>query len=142
MVKVKEVSHTVFINETSNWIVQLIRYIFVGGIAFFVDFGLLYVCTEYGGLYYLLSATISFIAGLIVNYFLSTKWIFTKSKISNSYLEFLIYGIIGVIGLLINDFVMYLFTDVVNIHYMVSKLITAIIVMGWNFIGRRSILFN
>ena len=85
MVKLKGISQKIFINKTSNWMLQLFRYVFVGGFSFIVDYGLLYICTEYGGIHYLLSATISFLAGLIVNYILSTKWIFTKSKISNTY---------------------------------------------------------
>ena len=140
--KIKEIINKVFINETSNWIAQLIRYVFVGGGAFCVDYGLLYLCTDFGHVHYLLSATLSFIAGLIVNYVLSTKWIFTKSRISNSLIEFVIYAIIGVVGLVLNDLLMYIFTDRLYIHYLISKLITAVIVMGWNFIGRRTILFK
>jgi putative flippase GtrA len=142
MENLKEISKILFTNETTNWGVQLIRYVFVGGFAFVVDYGLLLVLTELGHFHYLISATISFIAGLIVNYIISTKWIFTKSKISSTTIEFMIYSIIGVIGLLLNDLLMYFFTEWIHIHYLVSKLITAAIVMGWNFIGRRTILFN
>lgn len=138
----KEISKKVFINETTNWVFQLIRYVFVGGLAFIVDYGLLYIFTEYGHFHYLISATISFLAGLIINYIISTRWIFTKSKISNTSIEFMIYSIIGIVGLVLNDFLMYAFTEWIHIHYMISKLITAAIVMGWNFIGRRTILFN
>ena len=122
--------------------VQFMRYIFVGGFAFVVDYFLLYICTELGRLHYLLSATLSFVVGLIVNYILSTKWIFTKSKISSTTIEFFVYGIIGVIGLILTDILLYIFTDLMHIHYMISKIITAVIVMIWNFIGRRTILFK
>ncbi len=131
-----------FIYTTTNWFVQLFRYTFVGGFAFIVDYVLLYVCTEFAGFHYILSATISFAAGLIVNYAISTKWIFTNSKISNTAIEFTIYGIIGIIGLILNDILLYIFTEYAKIHYMISKLITAAIVMGWNFVGRRAILFK
>lgn len=131
-----------FLEETTNWKIQFFRYVFVGGFSFFVDYGLLFFLTEFFHLHYIVSATISFIAGLIVNYLLSTKWIFRKSKLSNTTLEFIIYGIIGVIGLILNNILLYVFTDLLSIHYMISKLITAIIVMGWNFFGRRIILFN
>lgn len=131
-----------FFNETTNWKIQLFRYVFVGGFSFIVDYGLLFLLTDFFHLHYLISATISFIAGLVVNYLLSTKWIFRKSKLSNTTLEFLIYGIIGVVGLILNNILLYVFTDLLNIHYMISKLITAVIVMGWNFFGRRIILFK
>lgn len=130
------------INDTNNWFAQLFRYVIVGGIAFLVDYGLLFALTEYLHFHYLLSATISFIAGLIVNYAISTRWIFRHSKLDNRLMEFIIYSLIGVIGLLINNIILYLLTDFFHIHYMLSKLITAAIVMGWNFIGRKIILFK
>lgn len=130
------------INDTNNWFAQLFRYVIVGGIAFFVDYGLLFALTEFLHFHYLLSATISFIAGLIVNYAISTRWIFRHSKLDNRLMEFIIYSLIGVIGLLVNNVMLYLLTDYFHIHYMLSKLITAAIVMGWNFVGRKIILFK
>ena len=128
--------------KTNNTWLQLFRYAIVGGISFVVDYGLLYVFTEWGHFHYLVSATLSFIAGLIVNYIISVKWIFTKSKLNSRSAEFTIYGIIGVVGLLLNNVLMYLFTDHLHVHYMISKLISAAIVLGWNFFGRRIILFK
>lgn len=128
--------------ETTDWKIQLFRYVIVGGISFIVDYSLLFVLTEHVGLHYIVSATISFIAGLIVNYTISTNWIFRNSKLSNTIVEFIIYGAIGVVGLVLNNILLYLFTDILHIHYMISKLITAALVMGWNFVGRRIILFN
>ncbi len=131
-----------FIDETTDWKIQFVRYFFVGGAAFIVDYGLLVILTELFNFHYLLSATISFIAGLVVNYLISISWIFKNSKLSNTILEFLIYGAIGVVGLLLNNVLLYFFTDIIHIHYMISKLITAALVMIWNFFGRRIILFN
>ena len=131
-----------FLKETDNWFIQLFRYCFVGGLAFIVDYGLLVLLTEVCGLHYLISATISFIAGLIVNYLLSTSWIFRKSKLENKWAEFIVFAIIGVIGLGLNNLLLYLFTDIIHIHYMISKLITTGIVMIWNFGARKIILFT
>ena len=130
------------VNESNDWFTQLFRYVIVGGFAFIIDYGLLYVLTEYCHLYYIVSATISFIAGLVVNYLISTHWIFRHSKLDNRFVEFIIYGIIGVVGLLINNSMLYLLTDYLHVHYMISKLITAAVVMGWNFVGRKVILFK
>jgi len=127
---------------TDNSMVQLLRYCFVGGFAFLVDAGGLYVLTEYAGMYYLLSATVSFIAGLTVNYLLSTTWIFRKSKLRSRWAEFLIYSVIGVIGLGLNTIMLYFLTDIIHIYYMLSKIITAAVVMLWNFFARKIILFK
>lgn len=131
-----------FVNETNNIITQLFRYGIVGGVSFIVDYGLLYVFTELFHFHYLISASLSFIAGLVVNYSISIRWIFKYSKLKNRSAEFTIYGIIGIVGLFLNNFLMYILTDFFHIHYMFSKLISATIVLGWNFIGRRVILFK
>lgn len=131
-----------FIEETDNWFIQFFRYFFVGGFAFLVDYGLLVLLTEVFGLHYLVSATISFIAGLVVNYLLSTSWIFRKSTLENKWAEFLIFAVIGVIGLGLNNLLLYLLTDKLHIHYMISKLITTALVMIWNFGARKIVLFN
>lgn len=128
--------------SNSNLLVQLFRYVIVGGLSFIVDYGLLYVLTEYVGLYYIVSATLSFIVGLTVNYYISVRWVFGQSKLQNKPVEFSIYAIIGIIGLLFNNILMYIFTDLFHVYYLFSKLITAAIVLIWNFVGRKYILFK
>ena len=49
----------IFYGASDNPLIQFVRYFFVGGFAFIIDFGLLYILTEYAGLHYLLSATLS-----------------------------------------------------------------------------------
>ena len=46
---IKELLHRLFVYKTN----KLIRYTIVGGLAFIVDFGLLFLLTEYFGLYYI-----------------------------------------------------------------------------------------
>lgn len=130
------------VSETDRWFFQMFRYAIVGGVSFIVDYGLLYALTEWLGLHYLLSATISFTAGLQVNYLISIRWVFGKSKLSSRTAEFIVYGIIGVVGLLLNNLLLYLFTDCFRLHYMLSKLVSAAIVLVWNFVGRKIILFR
>ncbi len=62
--------------------IQLFRYFIVGGTAFAVDFGLLWVLTECG-MHYLLAGGCSFAAGLSVNYLLSVAWVFRDHALRN-----------------------------------------------------------
>lgn len=122
--------------------VQLMRYTIVGGIAFVVDYGALWLLTEFVGLYHLLSAAIAFILGLVCNYLISTAWVFGESKVSSRWLEFVAFAIIGIVGLGFNEAIIYLCTDILGLHYMVSKLVSTVIVFFWNFFARRFILFK
>lgn len=131
-----------FYGTTDRLLVQFVRYFFVGGFAFVVDFGLLYILTEYAGLHYLLSATLSFISGLLVNYIISCIWVFSNSKFKNRLVEFLFFAAIGVVGLLLNDALIWLFTDCIGTHYMFSKIVAAAIVYLWNFFARKYLVFR
>lgn len=138
----KALINRLFVANSSDWLLQLFRYIIVGGFAFIIDYLLLYILTESFNLYYLLSATISFIVGLIINYLLSILWIFKTSKYNSRSLEFTIFGIIGLFGLGLNALLLYIATDILQIYYMISKIFVACIIMLWNFFCRKLILFT
>ena len=132
-----------FITPTKNGVLQLVRYVFVGGIATVVDWGVLFILTEYAHLYYLVSAIIAFIAGLITNFILSKLLVFKANEARmNAVMEFVSYAIIGVIGLGITELIMFLFTDLWHTHYMISKIVATIIVFAWNYIARKLIVYK
>ena len=128
--------------EAGDLATQLVRYFLVGGLAFVVDYVSLWFLTEVCGLHYLLSAAIAFILGLTCNYLLSTHWVFNRRRLQNRWGEFTVFALIGIAGLGLNELVMYLGTDVFQLHYMVSKLIATALVFFWNFFARKFILFN
>jgi putative flippase GtrA len=120
---------------------QLFRYTFVGGSAFVVDFLLLWLLTDFCGLNYLISATISFIVGLCVNYFISVRVVFFQSKVDDKRLEFLYVALIGGVGVGLNDLFIWLLTAKVGIYYMLSKILTAVVVYLYNFFARRYLIY-
>ncbi len=133
----------IFLTPTQNGFLQFFRYIFVGGAATLVDWGLLYILTDFVHIYHLVSAVIAFLLGLITNYFLSKALVFNANETRvKPLMEFLIYAVIGVVGLGITELIMFIFTDRISLHYMLSKVIATIIVLVWNFIARKKILYK
>lgn len=128
--------------SSENTLVQLFRYFWVGGIAFAVDYASLFFLTEFAGLNHLWSAAIAFLLGLVVNYLLSTAWVFKRHSSANRWIEFIVFGIIGVVGLVLNELIIYVGTDIMNFHYMLSKLCSTAIVFFWNFFARKFFLFT
>lgn len=137
-----EIIQSVFKGKADSTLLQLFRYTFVGGLAFIVDFGTLYILTEYFNIYYLVSGGIAFIFGLIINYFLSVKWVFNNRVIENRLLEFFLFALIGLVGLGLNELFLWILTDILLIYYLLSKIITTVLVYLWNFFARKIILFN
>jgi len=140
--KLSSLFYTLFREKTDNTFLQLIRYTIVGGFAFLIDFGTLYILTEFVNLHYLLSAGIAFILGLLTNYFLSIRWVFDTRIVRDKKLEFIIFAVIGLIGLGLNELFLWIFTDLLDIYYLGSKVLTAILVYLWNFFARKRILFR
>ncbi len=133
---------TLFEGKPDTLVGQLFRYGVVGGVSFIVDYGSLWLLTEKAGLPYLWSAAIAFILGLTCNYILSTRWVFGASKMKSAWVEFAAFALIGVIGLGLNELIMYAFTDGFGFHYMISKIVSTVIVFFWNFLARRFLVFN
>ena len=124
---------------------QLIRYAFSGGIAFVVDFGLLWFVTDICHAHYLVGAFCGYTAGLIITYLLSIKWIFSERKLSEQQgAEFIIFTVIGLVGLLLTQGLMYAFTEYLfgTDHYLYSKLLTTVIVSLFNFAMKKLLLFS
>jgi putative flippase GtrA len=121
---------------------QFLRYAVVGGLAFVVDAGLLWALTAFAGVYYLLSAAISFTAGLVVNYLLSRFWVFDRRNLSSTTLEFTIFTLIGIVGLGLNQLLMWGFTEKLGFYFMLSKCFAAGCVLIWSFGARKWVLFS
>lgn len=133
---------SIFIDNTDSLIVQFFRYGIVATMAFFVDFGFLYFFTQYWHINYLVSATLSFLISLVLNYFLSIKWAFSKQSNYSYTTELLLFLIIGIVGLLFNDLIIWFSTEKLGVFYLISKLIATVIVFFWSFIARRYLFFQ
>lgn len=131
---------SLFITKSNNTFIQFFRYIFVGGVSFLADGGSLFLITTIG-VNYLISVIFAFVIGLAVNYGLSKLLVFENSSV-NGKIEFLVYGIIGVIGLGFTEIIMYVLTEIAGLYFMVSKVIATIIVLVWNFVARKITLYR
>lgn len=120
---------------------QIIKFGFVGGIAFLIDYGVMIFLTEVFEIPSLISAAISFTISVIFNYVASVKWVFDVDKEKNSKTkELVVFIILSVMGLGINELIMWILDKQYSIHYMISKIIATAIVMCYNFITRKLFL--
>ena len=115
---------------------EIVRFCVVGGGCFLIDYALLFILTEYAGIYYLYSAGISFTLTVILNYWLCLVYVFQGAKKQTKKQATIFIGS-SVAGLAINQFCMWLFVDVVGIYYMIAKIFSAAIVTIWNYILKR-----
>lgn len=121
-------------------IAQFLKFGIVGFIAFAIDYGLLAFLTEVLGANYLVSATISFTVSVVFNYFASMRYVFTRRDDLSRRREFIIFVLLSVAGLGINDFCMWMGVEILGVHYLVVKIFATVIVAIWNFATRKRFL--
>ena len=129
--------YTLFLDKTNNSWIQFFRYLFVGGLAAVVNIGALFIFTDLFGIHYIISNILGFILGLLTNYLLSISFIFNTQKVDDRKKEFIVYGVIGLIGLAIDTALMFMLTSVFSIYYMISKIIATFVTFIWNFVARK-----
>ena len=119
---------------------QIFKFGVIGALAFLIDYGVLYVLTEYAGMYYLLSGAISFTVSVIFNYICSMKYVFSGKEGMSRRKEFIVFVVLSILGLLLNQLLMWLGVDLLPIYYMVTKIFATAIVMVYNFVTRKIFL--
>lgn len=126
---------------TDDLRVQLLRYVVVGGGAFVVDFGTLAFLHRLLGVHYLAAAASGFLLGLAVNYAISVRWVFSTRRVADRRVELGVYALVGVVGLVINHFVIWGLSAGLGLDPLLSKLFSAALVLLWNFTARKVLLF-
>lgn len=136
--------------KIKDLIEEFFRYLLVGGTAFLVDITLLYIFKNYvfnnlaeTGVY--ISTAIGFMGGLVYNYILCLIFVFKSAKEQDkgkTVGSFLVFGIIGVVGLLITELGMYIGIEIFVINYLIVKVIMTAIVLLWNYGIRKIMIFR
>lgn len=118
---------------------QIIKFGIVGLVAFLIDFGVMVVLTELFNVQPVVSATLSFIVSVIFNYVASMRFVFSHREGMSKQREFVVFVVLSVIGLIINDVLMWAGTEIVQLDYRFVKLFATAVVMVWNFSSRKVI---
>ncbi len=120
---------------------RIFRYAVVGFIAFIIDAGVLYGLTAFAGVNYLFSAASGFMLGLTTVYLLSLRFVFADLKQRTNWTFTAFLGI-GLIGLGLNEGIMWFFTEKLALYYMASKIVSVTVVFFWNYVARKKFCFE
>ena len=115
---------------------ELLRFAVVGVVSGVVDYGLLYICTEWLRIHYLYSAAFSFTVAVIFNYWLCVVFVF-KGAGKQTKRQAMMFIISSIVGLGINQGGMWLLVEKFGIHYMLAKIGATSVVMIWNYVMKR-----
>lgn len=120
-------------------ILQLIKFGVVGVIATLVDVGVLVILKELLHFDVLFASMISFCVSVAVNYILSMSFVF-KSKKQNKLKEFIIFILLSIGGLALNQFILWIGVRFTSVYYLLIKAFALVLVPIYNFITRKILL--
>jgi len=133
--------HGLFLSPTEDAFVQFFRYIFVGGAAFLADYALLFLLTRLG-MHYLVAAVFAFLFGFLVNFSMGKWLVFQKETSMGRQKEMAGVLLISLVGLALTELLLFFFTEILYVHYMLSKVIAAGLVLLWNFWAKKRWMYT
>ena len=138
------------IDYTNNEFVKIILYLFVGGTAALVEWGLFYLF-----FYYLLvglglsidtltmvATALAFGLSTLYHYFLGNILVFDSGSKYDKSKELSLVFLVSIMGLVFNLVLMYVFVGLLAWQPMFAKVITSCIVVVWNYLSRKKWIFK
>ena len=120
--------------------VQFAKFGIVGVIAFCIDYGLFLLMTYVFGINYLIASAISFVISTIFNFTASMRYVFAGKRGQTRSQQFVIFFVLSVVGLGVNQLVLWMCGDLLAWLAWVGKLAATCIVMIFNFVTRKVFL--
>lgn len=106
-----------------------------------LDIALLAALVELAGWPPLVAATVSYLAGGVGQYILSSRWVFANSP-RNLAVGFTSFTVLSLVGLAITWVVMACLCDFWQMSYAAAKVAALGAAFAWNFLSRKYLIFT
>lgn len=119
---------------------QLVRYLITGLASFSMEYILFIVLYKVIGLWYIISHISVYFIVFWFNFLVNRFWSF-KSK-NDIRVQLFRYGLLFVFNLFAATAIMFILSEVLNISPLISKVLVMGMIVLWNFILYRKIIFR
>lgn len=119
---------------------KIIKYLLVGCISYTIELITYIGLTKGFDIWYLYSNLISSILSLLIGYFVNNYWTFAKKQIKINKLMLLL--VIHFCNMIVSSIFVYLFTSLVGIFYVLSKILATGISCAWNYFVSKYIIYK
>lgn len=122
--------------------VELHKYLALSAVALTADVGTLWLLTTFAGIDYLIANCFAFLIGTIVAYVGSVVWVFKRRRLDNRATEYVIFALIGIVGLTVNEAGLWLGVELLLMPLLLAKALAAGASFAFNFALRKMLLFT
>lgn len=121
---------------------KIARYTISGCTAAFTNIGLLYVLTDFIGVWYVLSEIISFIVAFMISFTLQKYWAFQDRSQEGVHRQAISFFVVAIFNLLLNTALIYILVEYLHLHYVVAQFLIGILIAVENFFLYQFLIFN
>ena len=119
----------------------LLKYGIVGSIAFVIDYSVTALCVRIFPL--LIANTLGFTVANIANFLMAHTWVFAgRHAFRSLWHAYLAVLSISIVGLAINDAVVWTLVEVLGLSLFPAKVGATIVVLFWNYFARVAIVYK
>lgn len=140
VLKMLKVFHIRVKKQTEKLFIQIFKFVIVGGVATIIDFLSIFIFKEFLHIPVIIANTLAFCIATTYNYIASVRWVFNVNDSKNKKKTFITFIIFSMLGLILNDLIMWFFIELFNLFYILAKLIATVFVMIFNFVTRKIFL--
>ena len=119
---------------------ELIKYCIIGCSGALLDFIVYTILIKAFGMNYLLANALSVTAGITNNFFLNA---YLNFKVTDKlFKRFISFYLVGMLGLLVSEILLYLLVDIMSMNSIIAKIITIFVITIVQFILNKTITFK
>ena len=118
---------------------QFCKFVIVGGTGALLGFITMYLFTSVWHMYYIVSYIISFNISLLSNYLLHSLWTFKAKRAIAKYGK---YAVVSLLSLGLTTLLMYIFTSVIGMWYMISLVAVTICGLPINYLLSKNFVWR
>lgn len=119
---------------------QLRRYLITGSLSAGSEYLITYGLTQYVNTWYISSNTIGLTVGFWISFLLNKYWSFGSKQ--GTLRQLLLYFILFAFNLAASNVIIYLLTEMAGLYYMLSKLFATGLIILWNFVIYRKVIYR
>jgi len=123
-------------------IYKLIRYGISGVSAAAVNISILYALVQYGGLHYLTASISAVLSSMVFGFVLQKYWTFNNKSSHALHAQAAGYLVVGMLNLVINTSLMYLFVTILGIWYVAGQVLAGIAIAITGYIAYHQFVFT
>jgi putative flippase GtrA len=124
-----------------NFFKKMAEFGVVGLLGMCIDFFVTWLCKEKLRINKYIANSLGFITAVVSNFYLNLNWTFHANG-QNTNVYFIRFSLIAIIGLALNNLIIYLFINKLSLNFYISKLIAVLCVFVWNFTANNYFNFH